>query len=166
MPGSPGWLDTTLNAIEQSGLGDTVRNTPYLYPILMSLHVLGIALLVGPIIGVDLRLLGVGRSNLPVTVVLRYLLPLARVGFVIVALTGALMFTAIANAVGSSAAAPWKFGLIVVAGINILIFHLKIYRNVTEWDIGVASPIQPKIAAVVSATSWTGVIFAGRFLAY
>jgi hypothetical protein len=71
------WLAEISARLEQSGVGDAVRLTPNLYPILESLHVLGIALLVGPAMAVDLRLLGVGRAVLPVTVVSRYLLPLS-----------------------------------------------------------------------------------------
>ncbi len=162
----PVWLAELLMVVERSPVGETVRLTPHLYPILMSVHVLGIALLVGPALAVDLRLLGLGRTVVPVTIVARYLLPLARAGFAVVALTGAAMFSGIALQVCSSAAAPWKFGLILVAGTNIAIFHAGIYRSVADWDLHAPSPPAARIAAVVSALCWSGVIFGGRFLAY
>ena len=143
-----------------------MRLTPNLYPILESLHVLGIALLVGPAMAVDLRLLGVGRSVLPVTVVSRFLLPLSHAGFGLVAATGAAMFTGIALSVTTSPAAPWKFGLIVIAGLNIVIFHTSVYRTVKDWDLDARPPFRAQLAAVISAVSWMGVIVAGRFLAY
>jgi hypothetical protein len=87
-------------------------------------------------------------------------------GFLIVLLTGAAMFAGIALTVVSSAAAPWKFGLIAIAGLNIVVFHRGIYRTVARWDLHAPSPLRAKIAAVVSAMSWTGVVFAGRILAY
>lgn len=166
MPGLPSWFTDMLGSIERSGLGEAIRTTPYLYPVLMSIHVLGIALLIGPAFAVDLRLLGVGRKALPVTVVAKYLLPISHVGFGIVAVTGVGMFTAIALAVGGSAAAPWKFGLIALAGLNILVFHKGVYRTVENWDIDTNPPLPAKIAATISATAWTGVVFGGRFLAY
>lgn len=156
----------TLGSIERSGLGEAIRTTPYLYPILMSLHVVGIALLLGPALVVDLRLLGFARKAVPVTVATRYLLPVCHVGFAIVVCTGIAMFVAIAMAVGESAAAPWKFGLIAVAGVNIIVFHKGIYRSVEKWDLNAKPPLQARIAATVSALSWTGVVFGGRFLAY
>jgi len=160
------WFPGFLGAIERSSVGDAVRLTPSLYPVLESLHVLGIALLVGSAVAVDLRLLGVGRSVLPVTVVARYLLPLSHIGFGLAVVTGLAMFTGVALQVGTSAAGPWKLGLIVVAGINIAVFHTGIYRTVDKWDIHTATPVRARIAAVVSVLTWTGVIIAGRFLAY
>ena len=87
-------------------------------------------------------------------------------GFLIVLLTGATMFAGIAFTVVSRAAASWKFGLIAVAGLNIVVFHRGIYRTVARWDLHAPSPLGAKIAAVVSAMFWTGVVFTGPFLAY
>lgn len=160
------WLAEIGGRLEQSSLGDWVRVTPYLYPVLESLHILGIALLVGSALAVDLRLLGIGRGAVPVTIVARYLLPMSHFGFAVVALTGAAMFVAIAQSVTTSAVAAWKFGLIAVAGLNIVVFHTGIYRTVGTWDLGARTPLRAKAAAVVSALCWTAVIVAGRFLAY
>ena len=160
------WLPEASGWLEQSSVGESVRMTPFLYPMLESLHILGIALLVGPALAVDLRLLGVGRGVLPVTVVFRYLLPMSHTGFGLVALTGAAMFTGIALAVTSSPAAPWKLGLIVLAGVNIVILHSGVYRTVKDWDLHARTPLRAQVAALVSASSWTGVIIAGRLLAY
>jgi len=160
------WLAELSGRLEQSGVGDAVRLTPNLYPILESLHVLGIALLVGPAIAVDLRLLGIARGVVPVTVVSRYLLPLSHVGFGLAAVTGAAMFVGIALSVTTSPAAPWKFGLIGTAGLNILVFHTGVYRTVEEWDLLARPPFRAQLAAMVSALSWMGVIVTGRFLAY
>src|SRR5688572_29988768 len=96
------WLEEASGWLERSSIGAAVRMTPLLYPMLESLHLLGIALLVGPALAVDLRLVGVGRGVLPVTILSRYLLPMSCMGFGLVALTGAAMFTGIARAVTSS----------------------------------------------------------------
>jgi hypothetical protein len=160
------WLAEVTGSVERSGIADAVRATPYVYPILESLHILGIALLVGSALAVDLRLMGIGRNVLRVTVVFRYLLPLSHLGFTVVAATGAAMFTAIALSVSSSPAAPWKFGLIAIAAVNIAVFHTGVYRTVHAWDLHARPPLRAQLAAVVSALTWTGVIVAGRFLAY
>ncbi|MFC5357977.1 DUF6644 family protein [Azospirillum himalayense] len=160
------WLAEISGRLEQSGIGEAVRMTPALYPILESLHILGIALLVGPALAVDLRLLGIGRDVVPMTIVARYLLPMSHAGFTVVAVTGAAMFIGIALAVTSSPAAPWKFGLIALAGVNIVIFHTGVYRTVKSWDFHAQPPLRAKVAALVSASSWMGVVAAGRFLAY
>jgi hypothetical protein len=102
------------------GVGEAVRLVQNTYPILESVPVLGVALLVGPAMAVDLRLLGIARGVIPVTIVCRYPLPLSHTGFGLVALTGAAMFTGIALSVTTGPAAPWKFGLIGIAGLNTL----------------------------------------------
>ena len=162
----PAGLEGALIGLERTAFGDAVRTTPYLYPMLESVHILGIALLVGSVLAVDLRLLGVGRAAVRVTTASRHLLPLSYAGFVLVLVSGSCMFVAIALSAGSSSAAPWKLGLIALAGINILIFQTGVYRTVRDWDIGVWPPMRARVAGLVSAISWLGVIVSGRMLAY
>ena len=153
------WLEDTVVA-------EAVRGTPYLYPTLETIHILGIALLIGPAAAFDLRLLGVGRQLLRVTVAADHLLPLARVGFAVSALTGVAMCLPGASLIADRASAPWKLGLLIVAGLNILIFHRRTYRNVGDWDLDRPSPVPARYAAAVSLTTWSGVTLAGRLLAY
>jgi hypothetical protein len=160
------WLAEVSGGLEQTGFREAARATPHLYPLLESLHILGIAMLAGSALAVDLRLLGIGRGVLPVTTAARNLLPLSYIGFAMVAVTGGAVFTAIAQAATASAAAPWKFGLIALAGLNITVFHAGVYRSVQAWDLNVRTPARAQAAALVSAVSWIGIIVAGRFLAY
>jgi hypothetical protein len=101
----------------------------------------------------------------PVATVSR-LLPVSHISFTIVAITDAAMFSAIVYVVSKSAAAPSKFGTIVVAAINLVLFHKGIYRTVGERDAGVGAPMVAKVAAVISIVSWIGVNFGGRFLSH
>jgi hypothetical protein len=155
-----------LRWIERWWISDAIRTVPYLYPVLESLHIAGIAALVGSAFAVDLRLFGVARNAVPVTIVTRYLLPISHAGFAVVAFTGLAMFIAVAWKVGTSAAISWKLALIAVAGVNILVFHLGAYQSVAQWDIGRPPPLAARTAALVSAATWVGVIVAGRFIAY
>lgn len=162
----PEWLEQILGWLQGSALGEGVRSTPFMYATLESLHILGIAVLVGPAFAFDLRLLGVGRRLIPVTRAARYLLPVSHVGLAVAVTSGVALLSAQAVGVASSAAAPWKLGLLLLAGMNVLVFHRGIYRRVDEWADADATPVAARISAVVSMTTWTGVIFAGRFLAY
>lgn len=159
-------LHAWLMLLQDSALGETVRNTQYLYPVLESIHILGIALLVGPAFTFDLRLLGAGRHIMAVTTAARSLLPVSHIGLAIVSFTGIALLSAQVTVVAAAVAAPWKLGLILVAGINVLVFHKGIYRTVADWDLDDLPPLLAKISALVSAFVWTGVIVAGRFLAY
>ena len=162
----PEWLEPILRWLQDSALSDAVRSTPFMYATLESLHILGIAVLVGPAFAFDLRLLGVGHRLIPVTRAARYLLPVSHLGLAIAVVTGILLFSAQAVGVAGSGAAPWKLGLLLLAGLNVLVFHRGVHRRVDDWADADATPIAARISAVVSMTSWTGVIFAGRFLAY
>lgn len=159
-------LNTWLMLLQDSAIGETVRNAQYLYPVLESIHILGIALLIGPAFTFDLRLLGAGHRIVPVTTAARYLLPISHVGLTVVATTGIALLSAQATVVAAAWAAPWKLGLIIVAGINVLVFHKGLYRTVADWDLHVLPPLSAKVSALFSGFVWTGVIVAGRFLAY
>ncbi|MFJ4027544.1 DUF6644 family protein [Paenarthrobacter sp. NPDC089989] len=162
----PDWLEPLLRCLQDTPLGDAVRSTPFMYATIESLHILGIAVLVGPAFAFDLRLLGVGRSLLSVTKAARYLLPVSHLGLAIAVATGVLLFSAQAVGVASSGAAPWKLGLLLLAGLNVLMFHHGVHRRIDEWADAHTTPLAARISAAVSMTTWTGVIFAGRFLAY
>ena len=86
----PEWLELILRWLQDSALGDAVRSTPFMYPTLESLHILGIAVLVGPAFAFDLRLLGVARSLVSVTRSARYLLPVSHLGLAVAVVTGIL----------------------------------------------------------------------------
>ena len=159
----PDLLNSLLKLLQSSALGDAVRSAEYVYPVLEASHIVGIALLVGPAFTFDLRMLGVGRA-VSVTTAARSLLPVSHIGFAVAAITGIALLSAQATLVAGSMAALWKFGLLILACVNVLVFHFGVYHLVAEWtDI---PPAAARIGAVVLLTAWTGVIVAGRLLAY
>lgn len=159
-------IDTLLRLLQGSALGQTVRSAAYVYPVLEALHILGIGLLIGPAFTFDLRLTGAGHRILSVTKAARTLLPVSHIGFVIAVATGIALLSAQATMVAAADAAPWKFGLLILACLNVLVFHIGIYRRVDAWTDTAVTPVAARVAAGVSLISWTGMIFAGRFLAY
>ncbi|MDE4618584.1 hypothetical protein [Sinorhizobium meliloti] len=159
-------LSSLLMMLQSSALGDVVRNARYLYPVLEAIHIIGIALLVGPAFTFDFRLLGLGHRTVSVTTTARYLLPVSHVGLAIAATTGVALMSAQATVIASAGAAPWKFGLLVLAGVNVAVFHGGIYRSVDNWTDVAVPPVAARLGAAISLTAWTGIIFAGRLLAY
>lgn len=162
----PELLVYLLAGLQGSFLGQAVRNAEFLYPFLEATHIIGIALLVGPAFAFDLRLLGAGRRLTSVVTAARSLLPLSHIGMAIAVLTGIALLSAQATVVANSGAAPWKFGLLLFSCLNVPIFHYGVYRRVDEWNDAASTPLAARIAAVISLISWTGVVFAGRLLAY
>lgn len=159
-------LNSLMMLLQDSVLGETVRSGQYLYPVLEATHILGIALLVGPAFAFDFRLLGLGYRVVSVTTAARYLLPVSHIGLAIAITTGVALLSAQATVVSGTGAAPWKFGLLIVAGLNVPVFHYGVYRRVNEWTDAAVTPVAARVAAGVSLIAWTGVMFAGRLLAY
>ncbi|WP_052423858.1 hypothetical protein [Nonomuraea candida] len=143
-----------------------VRETPWVYSSLEIVHLLGLALLVGPAVLFDLRLLGAGRGTISVSAAARRLLPVARAGFAAAAVSGAAMFVAGAREIAGTGAAPVKLALLGVAGMNVALFHLGVYRRVATWDGDRRTPAAARAAGAVSMTTWAGVVAAGRLIAY
>ncbi|MGP4669620.1 hypothetical protein [Agrobacterium pusense] len=162
----PDFLKSLLTLLQNSAIGQTVRSAEYVYPVLEATHILGIALLVGPAFTFDFRLLGFGHGVVSVPTAARYLLPVSHVGFAIAVITGTALLSAQATVVAGTGAAPWKFGLLLLACVNVLVFHGGIYRGVETWKNAAVTPVAARIGAGVSLVSWTGVTFAGRLLAY
>ena len=154
-----------MGAIEMSALGVAMRQWLWLYPIVEIVHLTGIALLVGSIAMLDLRLLGLSRS-VPVTRLAAHILPWTAGAFLLIVPSGLMMFIAHAGDFIANPAFILKLALIFTAGLNAAAFHLGPFRSVAQWDNGVAAPPRAKLHAALSLMLWAGVIACGRLLAY
>jgi|SRR5882757_124116 len=149
-----------------SHIGTAIRESDYAFSIIESVHVLGITLLVGTIALLDLRMLGLVLRPIPVTRIARTVFPLTWFGFVIMFASGFLLFWAEAAKNYSNPAFRIKLILLALVGLNPLIFHTTVYRRVHEWEVLAISPWRARAAAIASLTLWSGVIVAGRLIAY
>jgi hypothetical protein len=151
-------------ALEETAVGTLVRETAF--PYVEGTHVLGLSLSVGTVMWFDLRLLGATMSTRSVSEVFRDLRGWMFAGFAIMFLTGALLFTAHATKAYESAYFRAKLALIVLAGVNIVVYHLTIDRSEPEWGAAPVPPLAARAAGLISLTLWFSVISAGRLLAY
>jgi hypothetical protein len=158
--GGPAWAV----ALEQSGLGHAIRESLWIYPLANVLHVLAIALLLGSIVVFDLRVLGFGKG-IATDRLAQLALPVAIGALCVVAPTGFALFTAEAPAYLRNPVFLIKMGLIVLALINIVVFHRGTFRTVKEWNMTGAPPAA-RLAAGTSLALWLCVVVAGRFIAY
>lgn len=143
-----------------------LRESLWAYPIIETVHVLGVALFVGLAILVDLRLLGVVLRQVRVTDAVDRLGTFIWIGFAAMLSTGVALFAA--DPV-KFAANPWfqaKVALLAVAGLNAAIFHATVYRGVAAWDGEPRPPLRARVAGAVSLGVWTAVIAAGRLIAF
>jgi len=146
-----GWLG-------QSDAAVLLRGSFWLYPIVNAAHILGIALLVGGIVPLDLRLLGAWQA-VPAAPLAAVLVPMAVAGLVLMLATGPLMF---AVQPGDYAGNPWfqvKLVVIVVAIANALLL-----RRVADWRQAIGGRV--RAAAILSIGLWLAAIFCGRMIAF
>jgi hypothetical protein len=152
------WLADTPGSV-------ALHESQYMYTIIESTHVLAIMLFVGTIAMVDLRLLGASFPQTPVSQMLSRMLPWTIAGFVVLVITGVLLFYAIPIRTFHSLWFRIKLTLLLIGGINILIFTFKVERDKARWDLGPV-PLKSKIAASISLSVWALVIVCGRLIAY
>jgi hypothetical protein len=152
--------------INATNFATSIRESDWVYPIIETVHVLAIALLVGTVAIVDLRLLGIVLKRARISRIAGRLLPLTWAGFVAMFASGGLLFVAQASKSYVNPAFRIKLLLLVLVGVNPLIFHSTIYRSVAVWDDKIAAPMRARLAAVLSLGLWSGIIIAGRAIAY
>jgi hypothetical protein len=149
-----------------SELGTALRESVYLFPLVEGLHLIGLAVSVGLLFFVDLRLLGWFLPRLPVAQVLHPLRPWLLSGFIITFATGILLFIAAASKIIVLPVFFYKLGFIALAGINALWFELKWGRDVASWGSQPQLPAKVRFAGLTSLTLWSLVIIAGRLIPY
>jgi hypothetical protein len=142
--------------------GPDVRASTWVFSFGETLHFVGLCLLLGSLLFVDLRLLGFFKS-IPVKSVLA-VLPWGIVGFLINAATGWLFFTSNPGLYWGNAAFRIKIILILLAGINALVFTVMEHRQVAALGPGEDTPLFTKATAALSLILWFGILLIGRML--
>jgi hypothetical protein len=158
------WLSLAAT-VESNVLATWLRSSAWGYPAVETLHIWGLALLVGTAVAFDLRLLGVA-SLLPVDGVARFLLPLARIGFGLAVVSGLALFMMQARTFAVMPLFFVKMGTVAIAVANTMIFQRGIFVSVGGWGHASPPPRRARVAAVVSLVCWTFALVCGRFLAY
>ena len=138
----------------------------YVWPLVESTHVLTLALFVGTAVMMDLRLVGVAFPGVPASAFTKRLLPWTRFGFALMVVTGLLLFYSSPLRYYHNLFFRIKTILLVVAGLNIWLFHSRIHASIEEWEDAARPPRAARIAGLISLVVWTGVVFSGRLVAY
>ncbi|HEX4277025.1 MAG TPA: DUF6644 family protein [Bryobacteraceae bacterium] len=149
--------------LEKTPVAMSMRESLWIFDAVETIHTLGIVLVAGTIMLLDLRLLGLGLRREPVSDVAGRTVPWTLAGFCLMALTGAWLFSAEASKLYHSPAFRIKLVLLALAGLNALLFHLTVYRQVNGW---VDIPVRARMAGLISLVLWTCIIAAGRSIAY
>jgi hypothetical protein len=150
----------------ETPFGTVIRESNYAFPLIETVHTLGIMMLVGTIAVVDFRLLGLMLRDVPVSRLYRQLVPWTWGGFAVMLITGLLLFASEARDNYFNTFFRIKLVLLILVGLNPLIFHATTYRTVSTWDTSNVTPRRARLAAISSLCLWGSIIITGRLIAY
>jgi len=144
------------------GLGRSVMDRNWVWPASEALHFIGLWLILGIILIVNLRLLGFMRT-VPYSAVHR-LLPWAALGLLINVITGMVFVTATPDQYGENISFLWKIIFLMVAGLDLL--YITVFEGPWHVESGQSPPLRVKIAGATAIISWVGVMYFGRMLPF
>lgn len=150
----------SLAALEQWPPVRALATSEWGYPLVSTLHLFGIALLIGGILSVDLRLLGVWRGGFDALAIDR-LRRIAAAGLALAILTGAALFSVRGSEYIEN---PWllgKWAFVAVGVVNAVAFGRRQRRGMVDWDGGAA-----RLAGGLSLLCWLGALVCGRWIAF
>jgi len=153
------WLAETRGSI-------ALHESLFMYPLVESVHVLTLCLFVGMSVLLDLRLLGLTMRRIPVREITDRLLPWMIGGFVIMVVTGLLLFYAIPIRSYQNVFFRLKMITLVLAGINAWTYHVGIHRKIDTWGVEGRPPRRARMAGVLSLVFWGVIVVSGRMIAY
>ena len=155
-----------LTWIDGSAMAETIRISLWLFPALEIGHVAAIALVLGSIARVDLRLAGLASRDRSITEISREMLPWTWAGFAIATVFGVLLFVGQPVRYVEIAFFDAKIILILLAGLNMLVFEYVTRRGVGRWDREPIPPVQVRLTGALSLAFWISVAICGRFIGF
>ncbi len=156
-------IESALAWLQSTWIATAVAENDILFPWIESVHVLAIVIVVGTISIVDLRLLGIASLDISAKRLMRDVIPYTWGAFAVAAITGSLMFSSDATHYAHNRLFQIKLVMLVLAGLNMAVFHLFGERDIERWDTpGATTPVAAKAAAVISLMAWVAVVSLGR----
>jgi len=138
----------------------------WFYPIVESVHVLVIVIFIGLNVMLDARTLGITLRRVPASEVAAHILPWVAPAALVTLVTGMLLFLTDPTRFSANPFFLVKTIALVLAAMNLLIFHAGVYSRVREWDNARTPPRAARISAACSLALWTVVLVASRLVAY
>jgi hypothetical protein len=159
-------LQDFISYFEDSALADNIRENDLLFPLIESVHVLAICLVIGSILVVDLRLLGLASIDRPVSRVTSGILPLTWSAFAVAIASGSLLFISNATKYLENGYFDAKIILICLAGLNMAIFHAISAKDLPKWENETTPPLRARLAGGLSILLWVSVVTCGRWIGF
>lgn len=158
-------IDEICDWIENLPVSVAVREYGWLFPIIETIHVLALITVVGSIGRVDLRLLGLWSSHRRISKLTAEILPWTIGAFGVAAISGGLLFCSHATKYYHDTPFRLKMLALLLAGINLLVFHRITARTLPEWD-ATKPPLAAKMAGGISLALWITILTLGRTVGF
>jgi hypothetical protein len=155
-----------LEWIDGTQLAETIRGSEFIFPALETLHVIAVALVVGSIAIVDLRLAGLAGRNRAISELSHDMLPWTWVAFIAATVFGVLLFVGTPIRYVEIAFFDIKILLIALAGINMLVFEYVTSKSKAGWDRMPTPPLGVRLTGALSLAFWVSVLLCGRFIGF
>ena len=155
-----------LEWLQASSLAVFIHKKAWAFTTVEVVHVFAVSLVIGTIMIVDLRLLGLASTKRPFAELSRKVLPFTWAAFVLAVIAGLLLFISRATEYFVNPVFWIKMSLIVVAGINMMIFEFITVRDVQKWNLDPTPPAAARRAGGISIASWVLVVVFGRLIAF
>jgi hypothetical protein len=159
-------LTELMEWLQASSLAAYIHNTAWAFTTIELVHVFAISLVIGTIAIVDLRLLELASTKRPFTELSRQVLPYTWAAFAVAVIAGSLLFISQATAYFANTMFRIKMLIIVLAGINMLIFELITARGAQKWDLAPTPPPAARLAGGISLACWVLVVVFGRWTGF
>jgi len=143
-----------------------VHKTPWAFTTVEVVHVFAVSLVLGTIATVDLRLLGLALTKRPFAELSRRVLPFTWAAFVLAVIAGLVLFTTRATEYFVNPVFWIKMALIIVAGINMMIFEFITVRDVQKWNLNPTPPARARLAGGISIGCWVLILVSGRLIGF
>lgn len=157
-------LESMVSFVDGSALNQWIVAAYWIWPVFEILHFFGLSLLFGGLLVIDLRLAGHFRRLDPVAT--HALVPVVLIGFILNLITGILFFYGDPVTYANNAVFQLKMVLIVLAGLNALLYYWKLHPNMHTWSAMTTPPFSAKFVGYSSLILWTIVILCGRLIPY
>ncbi|MGA2132892.1 MAG: DUF6644 family protein [Bryobacteraceae bacterium] len=147
---------------ENSPIGEAIRGSNWLFPVIESFHLLGLAVIGGAVLLVDLRLLGIGVKRQPVAQLWRDMRPWLLASLTVMLISGMLLFTSEATKLYYHGA----FWVKMICLLLSIVFTFTVARAVALADPERVRPLWARTVAVISILLWSGVGVGGRWIGF
>ena len=155
-----------LHWLENTPFATSVAASDWAFPLAEAVHVISLTLVLGTVCIVDLRLLGWASVRRPYAELAHEVLPWTWGAFCLAVLSGSMMFISQASEYYENTAFRIKMMLVLLAGINMLIFELITARGAARWNANKAIPWPGRFAGAISLVLWICVVFFGRRIGF